>query len=379
MPETSTSTNTYQTNFSESGAHDVFANSYKSTELKTRASKRFIIGTSCLASDILEIELSSETAASFKIGESGSATFVLKDSDSFSSIQWKATLPSGQVVTNDDGADTLTVDLSSETTSGSLVIEVSAENTERSGCLTYRKKEITVTSNTRPYFNPLSFTDGSNNVLVTLENNDIYKFTRPETTRFIEIEVLNADSCQYKVNNGTANNFSCDGESIRIPSSSGTDCISRTITLIASNSHGESDSQSYYYYCGENDTYCYFGLVSQQVGSQVCPIVIASKRGAIPIDRDPSSVTTTTSTTTTATLSCPSGRDTTSSACNTSKPSNSTCSAQSNQCYGWACNNGYLKSGNSCVVCITSNSCNSSKPVNSTCSVDSNGCLRLVL
>ena len=122
MPETSTSTNTYQTNFSESGAHDVFANSYKSTELKTRASKRFIIGTSCLASDILEIELSSETAASFKIGESGSATFVLKDSDSFSSIQWKATLPSGQVVTNDDGVDTLTVDLSSETTSGSLVL-----------------------------------------------------------------------------------------------------------------------------------------------------------------------------------------------------------------------------------------------------------------
>ena len=277
LPETSISTSTYQTKFSKSGAHDVFASSYKSTELKTRASKRFIIGASCLASDILEIELLSETAASFKIGESGSATFVLKDSDSFSSIQWKATtLPSGQVVTNDDGVDTLTVDLSSETTSGSLVIEVSAENTQRSGCLTYRKKEVIVTSNTRPYFNPLSFTDGSNNVPVTLENNDIYKFTRPKTTRFIEIEVLNAESCQYQANDGNAVNFSCDGELIQIPSSSGTDCISATITLIASNSHGESHSQSYYYYCGENDTYCYFGLVSQQVGSQICPIQLAS-------------------------------------------------------------------------------------------------------
>ena len=276
LPETSISTSTYQTKFSKSGAHDVFASSYKSTELKTRASKRFIIGASCLASDILEIKLSSESAASFKIGESGSATFVLQDSDSFSSIQWKATLPSGQVVTNGDDEDALTVDLSSETTSGSLVIEVSAENTERSGCLTYRKKEVIVTSNTRPYFNPLSFTDGSNNVPVTLENNDIYKFTRPKTTRFIEIEVLNAESCQYQANDGNAVNFSCDGELIQIPSSSGTDCISATITLIASNSHGESHSQSYYYYCGENDTYCYFGLVSQQVGSQICPIQLAS-------------------------------------------------------------------------------------------------------
>ena len=173
------------------------------------------------------------------------------------------------------------------------MIEVSAENTQRSGCLTYRKKEVIVTSNARPYFNPLSFTDGSNNVLVTLENNDVYKYTRPETSHFIEIEVLNADTCQYKVNNGTANNLSCDGELIQI-SSSGTGCISGTITLIASNNHGESHSQSYYYYCGENDNYCYFGPVSQQVGSQICPIVIASKQGAIPINRDPSSVTTTT-------------------------------------------------------------------------------------
>ena len=200
VTKTPTETDTYKTQFSKLGAHDVFANSYKSTDLKTKAGKRFVVGESCSLTDILEIELSSENAAFFKVGESGTATFALKDSANFSSIQWKATLPSGDFTKNEEDEDTLTVDLSSEN-AGDLVIEVSAVSSDASkaGCLTYRRKKVTVTSNVRPYFNSISFTDSRNDVLVALENNNIYKYARPETNRYLQIEVLNADSCQYQI------------------------------------------------------------------------------------------------------------------------------------------------------------------------------------
>ena len=339
-----TSTGTYQTKFLKSGVHDVFANSYKSTELKTRASKRFIIGESCSASDILEIEILSESASSFKIGDSGSATFALKNSDSFSSIQWRATLPSGQVVTNEEEEDTLTVDLSSEENPGTLVIEVSATSSEatKTECLTYRKKEVIVTSNTRPYLNPLRFTDGRNNVPVTLENNDIYKYERSQTSRYLEIEVLNADSCQYQINNENKVNFSCSSDLIEIPSSTDTSCIEMIITVSASNSQ-EFHSQSYYHYCPKDDDYCYFSPIGARPVHHVCSSVErASQIQEINLKANPSVTTATT-------LSCPSGQYNSQSVCNSGKPANSTCSAQGNGCYGWSCTSGYRQSGNSCV------------------------------
>ena len=340
-----TSTGTYQTKFLKSGVHDVFANSYKSTELKTRASKRFIIGESCSASDILEIEILSESASSFKIGDSGSATFALKNSDSFSSIQWRATLPSGQVVTNEEEEDTLTVlDLSSEENHGTLVIEVSATSSEatKTECLTYRKKEVIVTSNTRPYLNPLRFTDGRNNVPVTLENNDIYKYERSQTSRYLEIEVLNADSCQYQINNENKVNFSCFSDLIEIPSSTDTSCIEGIITVSASNSQ-ESHSQSYYHYCPKDDDYCYFSPIGARPVHHVCSSVErASQIQEVNLKTNPSVTTATT-------LSCPSGQYNSQSVCNSGKPANSTCSAQGNGCYGWSCTSGYRQSGNSCV------------------------------
>ena len=105
ITDASTQTGTYLMKFSELGSYDVFANSYKATEHKTRASKRFVVGESCSLSDILEIELLPENSASFKVGESGHSTFGLRDSSNFSSIKWKATLPSGQIIENEDGVD----------------------------------------------------------------------------------------------------------------------------------------------------------------------------------------------------------------------------------------------------------------------------------
>ena len=268
-----TETDTYKTQFSKLGAHDVSAGSYKSTEIdpKTTARKRVVVGESCSLTDILEIELSSESAAFFKVGESGYATFVLKDSANFSSIEWKATLPSGDFTENEEDEDTLTVDLSSESV-GTLVIEVSAvsSDTSKAGCLTYRRKELTVTPNVRPYFNPISFTDSRNDIPLTLENNDIYKYVRPETNRYLQIEVLNADSCQYQINDGNKVIFSCSGDLIKI-SSSADGCTEGVVTLLASNSQGEAHSQSYYHYCPEEGSYCYFGPTSARPGHHVCP------------------------------------------------------------------------------------------------------------
>ena len=144
-----TSANTYQTKFLESGAYDVSANSYDEFGAhKTSASKRFIVGD-CTLDDILEIELSS---GSLKVDES--ATFGVKNSDSFSSFNWKITLDSREVTSTES---TISVDFSS-TDVGSASIEISAAATsaEDSQCLTYRKAQFGVSSISVPYFNPNS-------------------------------------------------------------------------------------------------------------------------------------------------------------------------------------------------------------------------------
>ncbi len=304
---TSTTADKYQTKFSSGlGAYDVSANAYQSNAFKTRASKRFVVGDSCSLNDILEIELSSDSAASFKAGASDAITFALKDSTNFSSIQWKAKLPSGETATNETDVDTLEIDLSEES-SGTLLIEVSAvsSDAEKAGCLTYRKKEVTISSNLIPYFNPLNFTDGTNNIPVILENNHIYKYERSDTTRFVQIEVLNADTCQYRANNSSKVNFNCSGEMIEIPASSGTDCIKGTITLFASNSQGQSSLQIYYYYCEEDSDYCYFGPINERVGSHVCPVASEGEQGSqesrSEFEFDPVATTTTTTPLVTAT------------------------------------------------------------------------------
>ena len=334
--------------FSELGSYNIFANSYEATESKTRASKRFVVGESCSLTDILEIELLPETSASFKVGESGYSTFGLKDSSNFSSINWKATLPSGQVIENEDGVDTLEVDLSSES-NGLLVIEVSAISSDvsKSGCLAYRRKEVIVTSNIRPYFNPINFTDGRDSIPVVLEN-DIYMYEKPEML-FLQIEVLNADSCEYQINEESEIDFNCDSELIEVLSNLGTDCINGVVTLFASKSQGEVHSQSYYHYCPADGNYCYFGPVTERPSLHVCS-------------------------------ACPSGQYNSSSGCNAANPSNSTCQSRGNGCYGWSCNSGYTQSGNSCTRSCPSNqynsqtACDGANPTNSTCNSQGNGC-----
>ena len=394
VTDASTNEDTYQTNFSNFGSHDIFAVSYQSTEVKTRASKRLVVGASCSLNDILEIELLSESAASFKVGDSGSATFGLKDSTNYSSIQWKATLPSGQTVTNEeeeegtegeeeekekeeeDEEDTVTfeIDLSSES-AGTLVVQVSAivissddSDSSKNECLTYRKKEFVVGSNVRPYFNPLSFTDGVKNI--TLENNDIYKYERPDSDRYLQIEVLNADSCEYQINNATQVNFNCNSASIKIPSSTGTSCIGGVVTLLASKNQGATYSQSYYYYCAEDGDYCYFGLSNAKPGHHECAeesLELASTGNDMELDPR-------VSTTSTTQVSCSSGQYTSLVACDNVNPDNSQCTQENNGCYTWACNSGYHRLGNSCEGCPTSNACNANNPSNSTCQADGNGC-----
>ena len=364
-----------------------------------------MVGESCSLTDILEIELLPETSASFKVGESGYSTFGLRDSSNFSSINWKATLPSGQVVENEEGVDTLEVDLSSES-NGLLVIEVSATSSDasKSECLTYRRKEVIVTSNVRPYFNPINFTDGRDSISAILEN-DIYKYEKPDTL-FFQIEILNADSCQYQINEESKIDFNCDNELIEVSSDLGVGCINEAVTLFASYNREDVDSQSYYHYCPADGNYCYFGTVSERQSHHVCPVAslvrgsCGSSKGICQTGQPRDTQDTEThyqwqcvgsaggttedcqeaKITNTKIPSCPSGQHTSLSGCDSANPSNSTCNSQGNGCYGWLCDSGYTQSGNSCVQSCPSgqhtslSGCDSANPSNSTCQSQGNRC-----
>ena len=287
VDEASTDDETYQTQFAQVGAYDVLAKSYESETFLRSASKRFVAGESCSLTDILEIELSS---GSLQVGQS--ATFDLRYSDEFSSTKWKATLPSGSVIEQtaeeedseeedeeEEDTDPNTLDISFENESeGSLLIEVSASHVDRSDCLTYRKQSLNLTSTKRPHFNPIVITDGSNEIAVMLENNDVYKYERPTNGGpYLQVEVLHADTCNYQVNEGDETSFTCDSGSINISLDSGNECSDTTINLSASISDSQEDAETrtYYNFCPKDSDYCYFGLSDERQGYNLCPRDIA--------------------------------------------------------------------------------------------------------
>ena len=79
----------YQYQFKKPGSYDIFATSYKNSDLLTVASKKLVIGEECSLTDVLEIFLES---GSLTVGQT--ATFELKNATDFSNIIWKVTLPS---------------------------------------------------------------------------------------------------------------------------------------------------------------------------------------------------------------------------------------------------------------------------------------------
>ena len=288
VTEDPTETDTYQTQFSLLGAYDVFANSYESETFLRTASKRFVAGQSCLLTDILEIELLSGSLTVDQF-----ATFGLRYSDDFSSITWKATLPSGEVInkvveeniddqSTENQEDPSTLELSFEDESaGDLIIEVSASHVDRSGCLTYRRQNLAVTSTLRPHFNPIILTDGNNEMAVMLENNDIYKYLRPNGSQYLQVEVLHADTCSYQVNQDDKTDFTCSSGLVDISLDSDTSCGETVIELWASSSEDEEDSEqerrTYYNYCPEEGNYCYLGLINERQSYHLCSVVIASE------------------------------------------------------------------------------------------------------
>ncbi len=254
---------TYETTFSQSGAYDVFTESYQNETLLNSASKRFVAGDSCDLTDILEIELLSGSLTA-----DSSATFSLKDSDNFSSTKWKVTFPSGDIV--EETANT--IELSFDENEGALVIESSATSSDpsKSECLTYRRQNFNVTSSLNPHFNPVILTDGTDEIATSLENNDIYKYRRA-TSQYLQIEVLHGYTCKYQIDEDDKTDFTCHDDLINISLDSSSDCIEETINLSASDEAGSQEvSQTYYNYCPQDGNYCYLGLDTERQSHHIC-------------------------------------------------------------------------------------------------------------
>ena len=270
----STDVDTYQTSFTQQGAYDVFVESYDSSETDSSetdssgtflnaATKRFVVGESCQLTDILEIELLS---GSLKVDSS--ATFALKDSDDFSDIQWKATLPSsGNTV--EETSETFELSFESE---GTLIIEVSAVSSDplKNECLTYRSKKVNITSSLSPYFNLITLTDGTDEIATLLENNDIYKYERP-TSQYLQVEVLHAHTCEYQVDDESdKTEFTCNDGLIDISLNADPSCVEKTIHLFAADeTKSQKVSQTYYNYCPDSN-YCYMGPTDKKQSHHAC-------------------------------------------------------------------------------------------------------------
>ena len=280
----------YQYQFKKSGSYDIFAASYKDSDLLTLASKRLVIGEECSLTDVLDIFLES---GSLTAGQT--ATFELKNATDFSNIVWKATLPSSTVINDDDDSESIELDLTDEST-GSVTIEVSAEDPDNSDCLTYRKQVLQVSSNSKPHFNPIIIKHNDEEIALMLENNNIYKYLRPEGgTWTLHTNIQNANQCEIQIDSGSEDVLNCSDGVIDITSSES--CVKSTLAIQASTSSSTSiDSQTsvddiveqfYYNYCPSGGSYCYFsGPLPGPLSYQTCDNSILSQA----VTRNPSSI-----------------------------------------------------------------------------------------
>ncbi len=280
----------YQYQFKKPGSYDIFATSYKNSDLLTVASKKLVIGEECSLTDVLEIFLES---GSLTVGQT--ATFELKNATDFSNIIWKVTLPSSTEETNEDDSESIELDFTDEST-GSVTIEVSAEDPDNSDCLTYRKQVLQVSSNSKPHFNPITIKHNDEEIAVMLESNNIYKYLRPEGgTWTLHTNIQNANQCEFQIDSGSEDVLNCSDGVIDITSTEV--CVKSTIAIQASTSSSTTiDSQTsvddiveqfYYNYCPSDGSYCYFsGPLPGPLSYQTCDNSILGQA----VTRNPSSI-----------------------------------------------------------------------------------------
>ena len=341
IENTKTSGGTVQHTFTQAGAHDVLAISYSNVDDFLTpigsASKRVVIGEDCDASKILEMELTNGTLV---IGQT--ATFGVKNESQFSGLSWKAILPSGS--TAEAEGNSIEVNLSNEGV-GTLKVEVSGSEADESECVTYRSKNFDIENSLTPHFSEVKVVDGNDNdVSLTLENNDIYKYERSSDSRFLSMDIKDATNCILKEpldEDGNESSIECSGGKIDITTDSTTECSEVVIRVRAeygdqddneddsadnsgvqsishvytdpktpnpgnntdptasssnaNNNDGSSDQyesdpkapvnrngyevdprvssskeETFYHYCPENSTFCYFGRESIQPAHHIC-------------------------------------------------------------------------------------------------------------
>ena len=318
-----------QHTFTQAGAYDISVIFYKNVQDFLTpigsASKRVVVGDQCDATKILEIAL---TSGSLVAGQT--ATFGVRDESEFSDISWKAILPSGDEVTAE--GTSIQISLSGES-AGTLKVEVEGSESGQSDCVTYRSKEFDINNSLTPHFSEVKIVDeDDNDVSMTLENNDIYKYEKTSDSRSVFMNAKNATNCILKSpldENGNESSIDCEEGKVDVTNNS-TECSETVITVraeygnqndngsgVQSISHvytdpktsnpgagtdpttqGESDTtipnttdpktpntldgyqsdprissykeETFYHYCPEDSTSCYFGLQSIQPNHHTC-------------------------------------------------------------------------------------------------------------
>ena len=243
IDSTKTSGGESQHTFTQAGAYDISAVSYKNEQdfltSVGSASKRVVIGEACDASAILEIRLTSGTLVTGQ-----TATFGIENDSGFSGLSWKASLPSG--AETESTGNSIEVDLSGQNV-GTLKVEVSGSEAGQSECVTYRSRKFDINNSLTPHFSEVKIVDGNDNdVSMTLENNDIYKYEKTTASRFVSMDIKDATNCILKEPLDADDNetsLECAGGKVDITTSSTTECI-ETVIRVRAEYGNQEDSET---------------------------------------------------------------------------------------------------------------------------------------
>ena len=237
-------TREYKTSFESVGIYDIVAKGYDddSSEPLSVASKKIFIG-GCIPR-ILEIILKK---GSLVQGES--ATFQIDNASDFTNIIWK--------VNGGTPIEKKRLKLSFDKNDTDVTIEVIASDEDQEDCVSYRKKDIQITDNERPYVN---FVKPSDAYSVMLENNEIYKYDRTSPLKNIVVNVEGAKQCEWK----DRESVDCDDGLLDITEedTDKTKCsqsVEELSIFYTSESKNKRKKQKYYKFCPSDYAFCYFG------------------------------------------------------------------------------------------------------------------------
>ena len=235
-----------------------------------RGHKTLVVGLCNENQNILEITLGEGT-----LQPNTKSVFNLsyfdEDETATSSVLWRV-MHQNLDITSSNNQDKTKLVTQWDHISGEYLVEIFVQF-EGDDCIFHRKKWVNIDPIIQPHFNYVRPVD-DRPANVALLNNNIYAYVRNSESKFVWLDIQNADKCLF---NGKIIP-DCHGSALNLNEVSlGTNCQENEFLITAYRDDGQAIevSDTFYNYCPANDDFCAFGPQRYRPDEHRCHLVVS--------------------------------------------------------------------------------------------------------